>query len=75
MWKQLFTESSYYFDEPTLDQEIKMKKTLQGKYDSLFKEGWRPPLQSRKDLVEWVCFQHRSFNMEKGGPEIPESMC
>ena len=66
MWKSAITDASYYFDEPTLKQEIAMKKTLQSKYDSLFSEGWRPPLQSRNDLVSWVCHQHNNFINEKG---------
>ena len=46
-----------------------MKKTLQYKYDDLFGEGWRPPVQSRDDLMTWACMQQNSFMTEKGAPE------
>lgn len=55
MWQSAIRDAAYYFDSPTLAQEIKMKSTLQAKYDSLFTEGWRPPMQTRSDLVSWVC--------------------
>ena len=55
MWQSAIRDAAYYFDSPTLQQEIKMKKTLQSKYDALFTEGWRPPMQTRSDLVTWVC--------------------
>jgi hypothetical protein len=69
MWHSAMTDAAYYFDEPTLRQEVAMKKTLQHKYDSLFSEGWRPPLQSRSDLVSWVCSQHNNFMAERGGEQ------
>ena len=57
MWASLATDVAFYYDNPTLAQEALMKKTLQYRYDSLFKAGWRPPLQSRRDLMEWACSQ------------------
>lgn len=45
-----------------------MKKNLQYKYDSLFQAGWRPPLQSRRDLMEWACAQQNAFLSEKEAP-------
>lgn len=38
-----------------------MRRTMQARYDHLFPEGWRAPLQTRKDLVTWVCEQHNAF--------------
>lgn len=35
-----------------------MKQDLQFKYDHLFEDGWRPPLQSRNDLMSWTCNQY-----------------
>jgi hypothetical protein len=64
MWASAMRDSAYYFDRPTLEQEIKMKKTLQSKYDDLFQEGWMPPMQSRVDLVSWVCMQQNKFMQE-----------
>ena len=68
MWSSAMRDAAYYFDEPSLKQEIKMKKTLQMKYDSLFPENWRPPLQSRGDLVSWVCHQQNAYLQEHEAP-------
>ena len=65
-WEALFTDCSFYFDQPTLKQEVEMKKKIQLKYDDLFQEGWRPALQTRKDLVEWACRSHNAYQDEKG---------
>ena len=45
------TDCAYYFDKPTVDQEFKMKKDLQYKYDDLFQTGIFPRLQSRQSLL------------------------
>lgn len=68
-------DAAYYFDNPTLKQEIKMKSTMQAKYDSLFTEGWRPPLQTRSDLVSWVCHEHNKFVSDHGAPEAHTWNC
>ena len=43
-WAALFTDCAFYLDQPSVAQEVAMKKTLQLKYDDLFQEGWRPAL-------------------------------
>ena len=58
MWRSLMKDCAYYFDVPTIEDEVKMKRTLQRKYDPLFNEGWRPALTSRKDLVTWACGEY-----------------
>ena len=60
MWRSLLKESAFYFDHPDINQERDMKKLLQRKYDQLFQPGWRPALQSRRDLVTWACNQYNS---------------
>ena len=55
MWGSLMKDCAYYFDQPTTDEEVKMKRTLQRKYDHLFSVGWRPAIKSRRDLVTWAC--------------------
>ena len=55
MWRSLMKDCAFYYDVPTLEDELKMKRTLQRKYDPLFQQGWRPALTSRKDLVTWSC--------------------
>jgi len=69
MWQSAMRDAAYYFDNPTLKQEVSMKKTLQNKYDTLFPDNWRPPMQSRGDLVSWVCHQQNSFLKEQEAPE------
>ena len=51
MWRALMKDSAYYFDVPTIGEEREMRKTLQRKYDQLFTPGWRPSMQSRRDLL------------------------
>ena len=68
MWRSLMKDCAFYYDVPNLTDEIKMKRTLQRKYDPLFKEGWRPSLTSRKDLLSWAC---RQFNETLEAREIP----
>lgn len=65
MWASAMKDAAYYFDNPTLAQEKKMKQTLQAKYDPLFKEGWMPPMQSRNDLVSWVCQQQNAYMADR----------
>ena len=57
MWGSLLKDCAFYYDVPTIEQENKMKKTLQRKYDNLLTPGWRPPLTSRRDLLHWACAQ------------------
>ena len=49
-------DCTFYYDAPTISQEIEMRRTLQKKYsDDLFTGVMKPKLQSRKDLVGWAC--------------------
>lgn len=43
-----------------------MKRTLQRKYDAILPEGWRAPLQTRRDLLTWGCNQLNASFAEKG---------
>ena len=36
MWRSLFKDCAFYFDVPTIQEEIEMKRNLQRKYDHLF---------------------------------------
>ena len=51
-------DCAFYFDAPTVDDEVAMRSKLQRRYDPLFQPGWLPPLQSRRDLVTWACTQY-----------------
>ena len=62
-------DCAFYYDLPTMEDEVTMKQTLQKKYDPLFAQGWRPALTSRKDLVTWACKQ---YNSSLEAREIPE---
>jgi len=69
MWQSALTDAAFYFDHPTVQQEDRMRRRIQHRYDHLFPEGWRAPLQTRKDLVAWVCEQHNSFMAAREAPE------
>jgi len=58
MWEALMSKCAWYFDRPTIDQEIKMKREIQRDFDPLFPEGVRPRLQSRRDLLSWACYSY-----------------
>ena len=59
-------DCAYYYDVPTVEEETKMKRTLQRKYDPLFAAGWRPQLQSRRDLLTWACGQYNTSRQSAG---------
>ena len=69
MWKALLKDCAYYYDHPTLDDETKMRTKLQRKYDDILPAGWRPQLQSRRDLLHWGCNQVNAAFAEKGFDE------
>ena len=46
-----------------------MRFTLQRRYDDLFADSWNPPLQSRRDLLTWVCEKRNGYLSEKDAPE------
>jgi hypothetical protein len=63
-------DCAFYYDQPSLNDESRMKKTLLTKYDDLFpKSVMRPVLQSRKDLVNWACAAQNSFMESR---EVPD---
>ena len=68
MWGSMMTDVTFYLDNPTLDDELEMRKKLQYKYDSLFSDTMRPPLQSRKDLVGWTCSAQNTWMESKEAP-------
>ena len=51
-------DCAFYYDVPTVDDEVEMKKKLQFKYDHILQEGWRPAVTSRRDLMHWACGQY-----------------
>ena len=61
------TDCAYYFDAPTVQDETTMKKTLQRKYDGILEDGWRPKLQTRRDLMTWACGQFNKAHTGKEG--------
>ena len=47
-----------------------MRFKIQARYDDLLPEGAQnPPLQSRRDLVQWTCEQRNSYLSERNAPE------
>ena len=66
MWKSFLKDCAYYYDVPTIDDENKMRRTLQYKYDSILPAGWRAPLTSRRDLLTWACNRANNKLIELG---------
>ena len=62
-------DATFYLDNPELKDEISMRQKLQYRYDSLFTTTMRPPLQSRRDLVNWTCQAQNAWMQEKEAPE------
>lgn len=54
-WNSLLKDAAFYFDYPTLEQEKKYRSKIQLRYDDLFENTMRFPLQSRRDLLTWAC--------------------
>ena len=69
-WDSMMSDACFYYDNPTVADELKMKKKLQYRYDSLFDTTMRPPLQSRKDLVLWTCAAQNQWMEAKEKPEL-----
>jgi hypothetical protein len=46
-----------------------MRFNLQRRYDDLFAESWNAPLQSRRDLLTWVCEKRNTYLTEKSASE------
>ena len=69
MWGNFMKDCAFYYDVPTIDEENKMKRTLQRKYDSILAPGWRPALTSRRDLLSWACSQVNNTYAPAAGVE------
>lgn len=54
-WSAFLQDAGLYYDLPTLQEQREMRFNLQHRYDDLFPGQWHPPLQSRHDLLQWVC--------------------
>lgn len=59
-WKGLMHDCAFYFDAPSTNDKVDMKRKLMREYDSLLPEGWRPALNNRKQLLQWACTQHNA---------------
>jgi hypothetical protein len=56
-WAGFMRDCAFYFDAPTVDDQISMKRKLQREYDGILPEGWRPQLNNRRSLLQWACSQ------------------
>jgi len=68
-WNSLLKDSAFYYDVPSIEDEREMRFKLQLRYDDLFESAWRPPLQSRRDLVQWACEEKNKYLEAKGASE------
>lgn len=48
---------------------------LQRRYDDLFADSWKAPVQSRRDLLTWVCEQRNNYLNERSAPETMQEDC
>ena len=69
-WTTLMKDCCYYYDHPTLNQEKQMRYNLQLNYDHILPAGWRPQLQSRKDLVTWACKNYEGYFNKQSEEEV-----
>jgi hypothetical protein len=60
-WDSFLKDACFYYDNPTLAEERIIRFKIQHRYDDLFADAWKPPLQSRKDLVQWTCQAHNAY--------------
>ena len=73
-WNSLLRDAAFYYDYPTLEQEKKQRSKIQLRYDDLFENTMRFPLQSRRDLLTWACQAKNNNLQEKGAqPELLEN--
>jgi len=62
-------DAAFFFDYPTIQEQRETKFQLQHRYDDLFADSWRPPVQSRRDLLTWTCQQRNSYLSERNAAE------
>lgn len=67
-WTAFLKDSAYYYDQPTVAQERFTLQNLKQRFDELFPSSWRPPMQSRRDLLTWVCEQRNQALAESHEP-------
>ncbi len=68
-WTEFMKDACFYYDSPSVRDEWEMREKLQFRYDDLFAESWRPPLQTRRELVQWTCEKRNAYLSEKQAPE------
>lgn len=75
-WKSFLLDACYYFDQPNVHEQREMRFKLQHRYDDLFADGMpRPPLESRRDLVQWTCEARNAYMQEHNAPETALEDC
>ena len=65
-WNFLLKDCAWYYDNPQASDKKEIKNKLQRKYDSLFTDSWRFPVDSRRNLLIWACEQKNNYMTEKG---------
>ena len=68
-WASFMKDAAFYFDHPTLHEQRAQRFQLQHRYDDLFTESWRAPLQSRRELLTWTCQQRNAYLSERNAAE------
>ena len=68
-WNSLLKDTAYYYDNPSFQDKGRVKNKLQIRYDDLFEDSWKFPLQTRRDLVTWACNAKNDFLKSKEAPQ------
>ena len=69
LWASLMKDCAFYYDTPFANDKVEIKNKLQLRYDSLFSEQWKAPLNNRRELLLWACEQRNNYMTEKGNEE------
>jgi len=65
LWTEAYKSAGFYFDHPTQRQRDEKFSSFRYNFSSLLKETKNlnelPEVNSRKDLLTWVCKKHNEF--------------
>lgn len=61
LWTEAYKAAGYYYDNPSQDARNKMFINFRYNFCSLFEDNDIPNVNSRKDLLTWVCQKHNNY--------------
>ncbi len=73
-WEDLYKFSAYYFDNPNFNQRERAFKKVRADYYDLLQNTANPnelpSVNSRSDLLSWVCKKHNESLTKEGLSEV-----